>query len=219
MFRDREEAGRMLGEHLKQRPVAGEGGAVVLGIPRGGVIVAAAVATALGAPLDVIVPRKLGAPGNPELAVGALALADGEEIALVDDRTVRVLAIPDSYLQEEIERQRREILRREAAYREGRAPEPVEGRVAVLVDDGVATGLTARAAARAALRRSPREVVVAVPVAPPETVREFAAEGVRLEALETPWPFGAVGRFYLDFRQVEDDEVKAVLRAHRAGQA
>lgn len=209
----------MLGEHLKQRPVAGEGGAVVLGIPRGGVIVAAAVATALGAPLDVIVPRKLGAPGNPELAVGALALADGEEIALVDDRTVRVLGIPDSYLQEEIERQRREILRREAAYREGRAPEPVEGRVAVLVDDGVATGLTARAAARAALRRSPREVVVAVPVAPPETVREFAAEGVRLEALETPWPFGAVGRFYLDFRQVEDDEVKAVLRAHRAGQA
>ena len=217
MFRDREEAGRMLGEHLKQRPVAGEGGAVVLGIPRGGVIVAAAVATALGAPLDVIVPRKLGAPGNPELAVGALALADGEEIALVDDRTVRVLAIPDSYLQEEIERQRREILRREAAYREGRAPEPVEGRVAVLVDDGVATGLTARAAARAALRRSPREVVVAVPVAPPETVREFAAEGVRLEALETPWPFGAVGRFYLDFRQVEDEEVKAVLRAHRTG--
>ena len=205
----------MLGEHLKQRPVAGEGGAVVLGIPRGGVIVAAAVATALGAPLDVIVPRKLGAPGNPELAVGALALADGEEIALVDDRTVRVLGIPDSYLQEEIERQRREILRREAAYREGRAPEPVEGRVAVLVDDGVATGLTARAAARAALRRSPREVVVAVPVAPPETVREFAAEGVRLEALETPWPFGAVGRFYLDFRQVEDDEVKAVLRAQR----
>lgn len=215
MFRDREQAGRMLGEHLKQRLVAGEGGAVVLGIPRGGVIVAAAVATALGAPLDVIVPRKLGAPGNPELAVGALALADGEEIALVDDRTVRVLGIPDSYLQEEIERQRREILRREAAYREGRAPEPVEGRVAVLVDDGVATGLTARAAARAALRRSPREVVVAVPVAPPETVREFAAEGVRLEALETPWPFGAVGRFYLDFRQVEDDEVKAVLRAQR----
>ena len=205
----------MLGEHLKQRLVAGEGGAVVLGIPRGGVIVAAAVATALGAPLDVIVPRKLGAPGNPELAVGALALADGEEIALVDDRTVRVLGIPDSYLQDEIERQRREILRREAAYREGRAPEPVEGRVAVLVDDGVATGLTARAAARAALRRSPREVVVAVPVAPPETGREFAAEGVRLEALETPWPFGAVGRFYLDFRQVEDDEVKAVLRAQR----
>ena len=214
MFRDREQAGRLLAEHLKSLLAAGKGEAAVLGVPRGGVIVAAAVATALGAPLDVIVPRKLGAPDNPELAVGALALAEDEEIALIDDRTVRALGVSDAYLQEEIERQRREILRREAAYREGRPPEPVEGRVALLVDDGVATGLTARAAARAVLRRSPREVVVAVPVAPPETVREFAAEGVRLEALETPWPFGAVGRFYLDFRQVEDDEVKAVLRRH-----
>ena len=217
MFRDREQAGRLLAEHLKSLLAAGKGEAAVLGVPRGGVIVAAAVATALGAPLDVIVPRKLGAPDNPELAVGALALAEDEEIALIDDRTVRALGVSDAYLQEEIERQRREILRREAAYREGRPPEPVEGRVALLVDDGVATGLTARAAARAVLRRSPREVVVAVPVAPPETVREFAAEGVRLEALETPWPFGAVGRFYLDFRQVEDEEVIAVLRAHRNG--
>ena len=217
MFRDREEAGRLLAEHLKSLLAAGKGEAAVLGVPRGGVIVAAAVATALGAPLDVIVPRKLGAPDNPELAVGALALAEDEEIALIDDRTVRALGVSDAYLQEEIERQRREILRREAAYREGRPPEPVEGRVALLVDDGVATGLTARAAARAVLRRSPREVVVAVPVAPPETVREFAAEKVRLKALKTPWPFGAVGRFYLDFRQVEDEEVIAVLRAHRQG--
>jgi putative phosphoribosyl transferase len=217
VFRDREEAGRLLGEHLRRRLEPDEGEAVVLGIPRGGVIVADAVATALGAPLDVIVPRKLGAPGNPELAVGALALAGGEEIAIIDDRSVRALGVPESYLQEEIERQRREILRREAAYREGRTPAPVAGRVAVLVDDGVATGLTARAAARAVSRRSPREVVVAVPVAPPETVRDFATEGIRLEALETPSPFGAVGRFYLDFRQVEDEEVIAVLRAHRNG--
>ena len=215
MFRDREEAGQRLGAYLKERLAMGEVRPVVLGIPRGGVIVAGLVASALAAPLDVIVPRKLGAPGNPELAVGALALADGEEIALIDDRTVRALGVAGSYLQEEIERQRREILRREAAYREGHAPEPVEGRIAVLVDDGVATGLTARAAARAVSRRSPRAVVVAVPVAPPETVREFAAEGLRLEALETPSPFGAVGRFYLDFRQVEDDEVNAVLRIHR----
>jgi predicted phosphoribosyltransferase len=216
VFRDREEAGRLLGEHLL-RTLGGGGEAVVLGIPRGGVIVAAQVATALGAPLDVTVPRKLGAPDNPELAVGALALADGEEIALVDERTVRALGVPASYLEEEIERQRTEILRREAAYREGRAPEPVEGRIAVLVDDGIATGLTARAAARAVRRRSPREVLVAVPVAPPETVREFAAEGLRVEALETPSPFGAVGRFYLDFRQVEDEEVIAALRVHRPG--
>lgn len=216
MFRDREEAGRLLGAHLKPR-LADGGEVVVLGIPRGGVIVAAEVARALGAPLDVTVPRKLGAPDNPELAVGALALADGDEIALVDERTVRALDVPASYLKEEIERQRKEILRREAAYREGRAPQPVEGRVVVLVDDGIATGLTARAAARAVSRRSPREVVVAVPVAPPETVREFASERLRLEALETPSPFGAVGRFYLDFRQVEDEEVMAALRAHRTG--
>jgi len=214
MFRDRAEAGRLLGEHLR-RVLAKAGETVVLGIPRGGVVVAGHVAAALGAPLDVIVPRKLGAPGNPELAVGALALADGEDIALIDDRTVRALGVPASYLEAEIERQRLEILRREAAYREGRPPVSLEGRAAVLVDDGIATGLTARAAARAGARRSPREVVVAVPVAPPETVREFAAEGLRLEALETPSPFGAVGRFYLDFRQVEDDEVIAVLRAHR----
>jgi len=214
MFRDRAEAGRLLGEHLR-RVLAKAGETVVLGIPRGGVVVAGHVAAALGAPLDVIVPRKLGAPGNPELAVGALALADGEDIALIDDRTVRALGVPASYLEAEIERQRLEILRREAAYREGRPPVSLEGRAAVLVDDGIATGLTARAAARAVARRSPREVVVAVPVAPPETVREFAAEGLRLEALETPSPFGAVGRFYLDFRQVEDDEVIAVLRAHR----
>ena len=215
LFRDREEAGRLLGAYLKARLPRREEGAVVLGIPRGGVIVADAVASALEAPLEVIVPRKLGAPGNPELAVGALALAGGEEIALVDERSVRALGVPEPYLREEIERQRREILRREAAYREGRPPVPVEGRVAVVVDDGVATGLTARAAARAVARGSPREVIVAVPVAPPEAGREFAAEGVRLEALETPSPFGAVGRFYVDFRQVEDAEVKAVLRAHR----
>jgi putative phosphoribosyl transferase len=214
LFRDREEAGRRLGEHLRSRLT---GPAMVLGIPRGGVIVAAHVAASLDAPLDVIVPRKLGAPGNPELAVGALALAEGEEIALVDDRTVAALGISRSYLEDEIDRQRREIQRREAAYREGRPPADVTGRIAVLVDDGIATGLTARAAARAVSRRSPREVVVAVPVAPPEARREFSAEAVRLEALETPSPFGAVGRFYEDFRQIEDDEVMAVLRAHRSG--
>jgi len=213
VFRDREEAGRLLGEHLR-RQLAGQETSV-LGIPRGGVVVAGHVAAALDAPLDVIVPRKLGAPGNPELAVGALALADGEDIALVDERTVAALGVSRAYLAEEIERQRREIERREAAYREGRPPARLEGRVAVLVDDGIATGLTARAAARAVQRLAPREVVVAVPVAPPETVREFTAEGVRLEALETPSPFGAVGRFYVDFRQVEDDEVMAVLRAQR----
>jgi putative phosphoribosyl transferase len=212
MFRDRVEAGRRLGAHLAARiPQRGPEAVVVLAIPRGGVVVAAPVAEALGAALDVIVPRKIGAPDNPELAVGALALAEQEEILLLDERTVAWLGIPPRYLEEEARRQRQEIERRETAYRAGRAPVALAGRIAVLVDDGIATGLTARAAAEAVKRHGPREVIIAVPVAPVETVLDFQARGLRLEALHTPSPFMAVGRFYDDFRQIEDDEVQAVL--------
>jgi putative phosphoribosyl transferase len=212
MFRDRGEAGRRLGAYLAER-TAGRGAdsVVVLGIPRGGVLVAAPVAEALDAALDVIVPRKVGAPDNPELAVAALALAGDEEIVLLDERTMAWLGIPHRYVEEEARRQRHEIERRERAYRGGRAPVPVEGRTVIVVDDGIATGLTARAAAEAVRRSRPREVIIAVPVAPAETVREFSGRGLRLEALETPSPFLAVGRFYDDFRQIEDDEVQAVL--------
>jgi putative phosphoribosyl transferase len=212
MFRDRAEAGRRLGAHLAER-FGGRGAdsVVVLGIPRGGLLVAAPVAEALGAALDVIVPRKVGAPDNPELAVAALALAGEEEIILLDERTIAWLGIGQRYVEEEARRQRHEIERRELAYRGGRAPVAVEGRTVFVVDDGVATGLTARAAAEAVRRSRPREVIIAVPVAPADTVREFAARGLRLEALETPSPFLAVGRFYDDFRQIEDDEVQAVL--------
>lgn len=215
MFRDRVEAGQRLGAALLARlPQRGPEAVVVLAIPRGGVVVAAPVAEALGGALDVVVPRKIGAPDNPELAVGALALAEQEEILLLDERTVAWLGIPPRYLEEEARRQRHEIERREAAYRGGRSPVALEGRVAVLVDDGIATGLTARAAAEAARRRGPREVIIAVPVAPAETVLDFQSRGLRLEALYTPSPFLAVGRFYDDFRQVDDDEVRAVLAAH-----
>ncbi len=211
MFSDRAHAGRQLAEHLAR--VLSERGddVVVLGIPRGGVVVAAPVAQALSAPLDVIVPRKLGAPGNPELAVGALALAGGEDIVVLDHATVAWLGVKPDYLEEETARQRQEILRREAAYRRGQPPLPVEGRLAMLVDDGIATGMTARAAARALASRGPREVIVAAPVAPPETVAEFRDLGLRLIALETPTPFRAVGRFYERFDSVEDDEVQEVL--------
>lgn len=215
MFRDRVEAGQLLGDRLKDRIASRGDDVVVLGIPRGGVVVAAPVAEALEARLDVIVPRKIGAPGNPELAVGALALAEDEDIAIFDERALAWLGVSRPYLEEEVARQRREIQRRVAAYREGRSPAPVAGRTVVLVDDGVATGLTARAAAAAVSRLAPREVVLAAPVAPPETVREFRELGLRLEVLETPSPFVAVGRFYRDFSSVEDDEVRAVL-AHRA---
>jgi putative phosphoribosyl transferase len=215
MFLDRGDAGRRLGAHLAARLLErGPEAVVVLGIPRGGVVVAAPVAEALGGALDVIVPRKIGAPDNPELAVGALAVAEGEEILLLDERTVAWLGIPARYLEEEAARQKREIERRETAYRGGGPPAPLAGRVAVLVDDGIATGLTARAAAEAVRRRGPRDVIIAVPVAPAEAVLEFQSRGLRLEVLHTPSPFMAVGRFYDDFRQVDDDEVRAVLAAH-----
>lgn len=208
MFRDRLEAGRRLGDHLHAL-LAGETEILVLGIPRGGVIVGRPVADRLGARLDAIVPRKIGAPGEPELAVGALAMAGQEEILVLDHRLVRQLAVSDAYLEEETARQRREIERRVAAYSAGR--EPVAGRTAVIVDDGIATGLTARAAALSIARLHPKQLLVAVPVAPGETVRAFSRLGLRLEPLETPSPFMAVGQFYRDFRQVEDDEVLVAL--------
>ena len=215
MFRNRDEAGRRLGAYLATR-VSGRGpdAVVVLGIPRGGVLVAAPVAQAFDAALDVIVPRKVGAPDNPELAVAAVALAGEEEIILMDEASLTWLGIPHRYVEEEARRQRHEIERRERAYRAGRAPATMEGRTVIVVDDGIATGLTARAAAEAVGRSRPREVIIAVPVAPADTVREFAARGLRLEALETPSPFLAVGRFYDDFRQIEDDEVQSVLASH-----
>jgi predicted phosphoribosyltransferase len=215
MFQDRLDAGRQLGEFLKGVVPARGGDVVVLAIPRGGVIVAQPVVEALGAPLDVIVPRKLGAPDNPELAIGALALAGGEDITVLDEESLAWLRVPAGYVPAEVERQRREILRREEVYRAGREPLALEGRTVVLVDDGVATGLTARAALAAVARRNPKEALLAVPVAPPETVREFNRLGLKLLALETPSPFGAVGRFYADFRPIEDDEVLAVLAAAR----
>jgi len=215
MFQDRQEAGRLLGEFLRRVvPARGED-AVVLAIPRGGAIVAQPVAEVLQAPLDVIVPRKLGAPDNPELAIGALAVSEGVDITVLDEDSLAWLRVPPGYVAAEVERQRREILRREEVYRQGRPPVPLGGRTVVVVDDGVATGLTARAALIAVSRQGPKEAVLAVPVAPPETLREFARLGLKLLALETPSPFGAVGRFYGDFRPVEDDEVLAVLSAAR----
>jgi predicted phosphoribosyltransferase len=212
LFRDRAEAGQRLGRHLRDRLDVRGDEVVVLGIPRGGVVVARPVADALEAPLDVTIPRKIGAPGNPELAVGAMALADGEEIVVVDERSLGWLNVPREYVKEEAARQRQEIERRLAAYRQGRPAVPIAGRTVVVVDDGIATGLTARAALAALERQRPRRLLLAVPVAPPETVREFQGRGLTVEALETPSPFHAVGRFYSDFEPVEDDDVRAVLR-------
>jgi predicted phosphoribosyltransferase len=209
LFRDRAEAGTRLADALLGQLSSGPD-TVVLGLPRGGVIVAAPVAHTLGAPLDVIVPRKIGAPGEPELAVGAMALAGGEPITVFEEASLARLAVPEDYVRREIDIQRREIERREAAYRKG-PPVDLHGRRVILVDDGLATGLTMRAAAAAVRMTAPSEVVVAVPVAPREVVRSFTSAGLRVVVLETPSPFFAVGRFYADFHEVGDDEVLTAL--------
>jgi putative phosphoribosyl transferase len=211
IFRDRADAGARLGRYLCGRVSERGSDVIVLGIPRGGVVVAAPVAAALEAVLDVTFPRKLGAPGNPELAIGALAVAGGEDIVVLSDRTIEALRVPRAHVDRTVESERAEIARRARAYRGSRPETSLAGRTVVIVDDGLATGLTARAAAAAVARQRPRRVIVAVPVAPPSAVGEFAGRGITLEAIATPSPFEAVGRFYESFPPVEDDEVRALL--------
>lgn len=213
MFVDRHEAGQRLGEFLRDR--LDPGARVVLGIPRGGVVVAAEVARVLGAPLDISVPRKIGAPDDPEFAVGAVALAGEQEVRLVDDATLRAFDISEEYVAVETERQKEEIRRRLELYRGARAPLELAGCTAVLIDDGVATGLTARAAARALALAGARETIIAVPVAPADALESFRREGLRLEALEAPVDFRAVGRFYDHFEPVADEVVQALLGVAR----
>ncbi len=206
VFRDRRDAGERLAAALEE--LRGED-IVVLGVPRGGVEVAAVVARALGAPLDVVVPRKVGAPGNPELGIGAVA----EGVEVIDETAVRFLGIPDSYLRAEIAVEQAEVARRAALYRRGRPPLEVAGRTAVVVDDGVATGGTAAASLRWARHHGARSVVLAVPVAPAAALPRLAAEADRIVALSTPEGFYAVGQWYVDFEQVGDDRVVELLGA------
>jgi putative phosphoribosyl transferase len=206
-FRDRRDAGERLGARVATLDLRDP---LVLGLARGGVVVAAEVARALGAPLDALVVRKLGAPGQPELGVGALA-ETGE--ALVDESTLRLLGIDRTALDPVIARERAELQRRVARYRGGRALAPFAGRDVVVVDDGLATGVTARAALRAVRRRHPRRLVVAVPVGATDTVARLVAErdADDVVALETPSDFFAVGAWYDRFDQTSDDEVVALL--------
>jgi putative phosphoribosyl transferase len=206
VFRDRDEAGAALAEAVAAR-VAGP--ATVLAIPRGGVTVALPVARALGAPLDVVIPRKLGAPGNPELAIGAVAPGG---VLVLHERAVRQLRVPADYIEREAERQEAEITRREATYRGGRPPAPVAGRTVVVVDDGVATGATAAAALRWARAAGANRVVFAAPVGPPAARTRLEAEADDVLLLREPIGFLAVGEWYRDFDQVTDDEVVAALR-------
>lgn len=207
MFRDRREAGERLAERLAELPSLRSTPVLVLGIPRGGVLVAEVVAARLRSPLDVVIPRKLGAPGNPELAIGAVAPG----VRVLDERIVRSIGVPAGHIEQEVARQEREIARRERRYRAGLPTVKVSGRAAIVVDDGVATGSTALAALRWARAQHAASVVLAVPVAPALTVRRLARDADDVLVLETPAVFHAVGQFYRRFGQVEDAEVLRAL--------
>lgn len=206
-FANREQAGDALAEALSD--YRGRDDVLVMGLPRGGVPVAARVAAGLGAPLDLMVVRKLGTPGQEELAMGAIASGGGQ---VLNEDVVRDLAIGQETIDRVAERERRELARREEAYRGARSSPDLRNRCVILVDDGIATGATMRAAVGAVRAVDAREVVVAVPVAPPETAWTLEREADRIVCLETPEPFMGVGRWYRDFGQTSDDEVVGLLQ-------
>lgn len=210
LFKDRADAGRKLASalvHLKGKDV------VVLGIPRGGVVVANEVAIALGADLDVVVTRKIEAPGEPEYALGAIT-QEGDVI--MDRESAESLGADPRYLDEQIRQKKEEVKDRMERLR-GKSPYPrLEGRTVVIVDDGIATGSSVSAAVISVRKRNPKEIVVAVPVAPVDAVQWLTEDGSKVVCLQTPGPFLAIGEFYENFDQVEDIEVKRILDASGA---
>jgi putative phosphoribosyl transferase len=207
LFHDRTDAGRRLGSALahyaRRRDVA------VLALPRGGVPVAYEVALLLQAPLDIFIVRKLGVPSEPELAMGAVASGG---VRVLNQDVVRALEISEQTIERVADRELEEIERRERIYREGRPAPSLAGRIAILVDDGLATGSTMRAAARALKLQKPTKIVVAVPVAAPATCAEIGREVDEIVCLATPEPFYAVGQWYQDFAQTTDEEVQELLQ-------
>jgi predicted phosphoribosyltransferase len=208
-FSDRVDAGQELARRLAS--YAGRSDVVVLALPRGGVPVGARVADALGAPLDVFLVRKLGTPGHRELAMGAIASGG---VRVVNDDVVRSLGISSDAIDRVAAEEAVELQRRESAYRDGRPPLDLEGRVVILVDDGLATGSTMRAAVEAVRQRTPARVIVAVPVGARETCRDLQAIADEVICARMPEPFSAVGQWYLDFDQTSDEEVRELLRVH-----
>lgn len=210
-FADRVDAGKRLAEALAD--FHGKN-AVVLAIPRGGVVVGYEIAAALVLPLDVIVPHKLGAPDNPELAIGAIA-EDGSTV--LDQGLVSYLGVCKGYIEEESTRQRSEIARRMTLYREGGTATEVKGKIVIIVDDGIATGSTMKAALASVKSRGAKSVVIAVPVGPPHTIQELRSLADRVVCLYMPEYFEAIGQFYEDFSQTSDDEVIRLLKLGKAG--
>lgn len=212
-FVDRADAGRQLAARLQHLKDADP---LVLAVPRGGVPVGFEIAKALGATLDLILVRKIGAPFQPELALGAVVDGDHAETVL-NEEIVASLDLPEDFLKTETARQLAEIERRRKAYLGDRPQPPIAGRSAIVVDDGIATGATIRAALRAVRRNRPKRLVLATPVAPPDTVERLRPDADELVCLETPEAFFAIGQFYLDFTQLADGDVIDILRRARDG--
>jgi putative phosphoribosyl transferase len=214
-FADRRTAGQALAQALADKPLTAP---VVLALPRGGVPVAAEIARALAAPLDLVLVRKIGVPYQPELA--AAAVVDGADAEIVtNDDVVTMTGTSRDYLERAKRRELAEIERRRKAYLRERPRVPLDGRTLILVDDGIATGASVRAALKALRRRKPRALILAVPVAPRETIEELRGEVDEVVCLETPQPFMAIGLHYRDFHQLSDEDVVAILDAVNASPA
>jgi putative phosphoribosyl transferase len=211
-FRDRVDAGEILARHLDH--FYGRDDVLVLALPRGGVPVGFQVARALGAPLDVFLVRKLGVPGHEELAMGAIASGG---VRVMNHQVVRMSGVTPRQIAAAVAREEEELRRREREYRGERPMPEVRGKTVILVDDGLATGATMRAAAQALEAQGPARLVVAVPVAAAETCREFTAEVDEVVCAVTPEPFWGVGMWYQDFGQTTDDEVRELLRRAATG--
>jgi putative phosphoribosyl transferase len=208
-FADRREAGRELAAKLSS--YRGRQDVVVLALPRGGVPVAFEVAEALDAPLDIFIVRKLGMPGHPEFAMGAIASGG---VRVLNQEAIRWYAIPEGQIEDIAREELAELRRREREYRQGGALTDLRDRTVILVDDGLATGASMRAAVQAVRAHKPARVIVAVPVGAPSTCEEFADITDETVCARTPEPFSAVGLWYRDFSQTTDEEVRALLEQH-----
>jgi len=209
MFRDRREAGEKLAGKLGD--YKGRKDALVIALPRGGVVTGFEIARRLDLPLDIIIIRKIGFPGQPEFAIGAVS-ETGE--VLLNRSVINSYGVDEGYIREEVERQKEIIRRRKDLYRGGRGLSGLEGKTAILVDDGVATGSTAKAAIAALKKAGPKEIVLGLPVAPPRTAEELKAMVDRFICLHTDPYFLAVGNYYSDFEQVTDEEVAVILQKY-----
>ncbi|GGA66953.1 phosphoribosyltransferase [Edaphobacter acidisoli] len=208
MFRDRRHAGERLARLLESHH--GQPQTIVLALPRGGVPVAAAAARELQLPLDILPAHKLGAPSQPEFAIGAIA---GDGVLVLNDRAIAHMNISEDTLNEAIAREREELHRRERLYRDNRPPLSLAEWTTILVDDGLATGYTMLAAIRAIREQKPAKIVVAVPVAPPSTLDRMAEEADEIVCVHSAEDLFAVGQFYSDFSQISDEEVQTIMRA------